>query len=460
METYDLIIRNGFVVLPEEIKKTDIAIKNGVIAKIEANIVHPCFEERNAEGLYIFPGVIDIHVHLNDPGREEWEGFETGSNMLAAGGCTTYFDMPLNGIPSTVDKRALFQKAAIAQKKSVVDFAFWGGLVPDNQNELPRLAEAGAIGFKAFLSETGNKEFERVDDLTLLKGMKIIASLNKILALHSESAAITDWLTKEKAEKGSYSADDYLETRPIAAEVEAVDRAIAYAKLTGCALHFVHISSEAAVKKIEAAKQLGMDVTIETCPHYLLFTHDDLVEKGAIAKCAPPLRERKEQDKLLQCLIDGKFDLISSDHSPCPYSMKDPSIHHLFSAWGGINGGQFTLMSMIELALKFKLPLTKIAEWTSMAPAKRFGLEFKGKIAAGYDADFAIVSLQDNFTVTEKNILAKHKQSLYSGHTFPCMIKATLKNGKVIYENGEFFKPNSKGRWLKADTHQTGATKN
>jgi len=436
------------VVLPNEVKKTDIAVKDGVIVAIENDIIGTATEERDVNGMYIFPGMIDVHVHFSEPGREHWEGFETGSKMMAAGGCTTYFDMPLNGIPSTVNEKALLDKAEIGKKKSVVDFALWGGLVPGNEKELRNLFEAGAIGFKAFMSDTGNDEFERADDVTLLNGMKEIASLGQILALHAESAPITNWLQKDKLEKGLVSATDYLETRPDLAEAEAVGRAIAYAKLTGCALHFVHISSEAAIQQIEAAKRQGLNITVETCPHYLLFNHLDLVKKGSIAKCAPPLREKQKQEKLIELLIEDKFDMISSDHSPCPYFMKDPDTYHIFESWGGISGGQFTLLSMIEIAIQYDIPFTKIAEWTAGAPAKRFNLSTKGRIQVGLAADFAMVSMED-FCVTEDQFFAKHKQSLYIGHTFPCTIKGTINNGRFIYESGKIVNSRS-GEWLKA----------
>jgi allantoinase len=448
MTEYDFLIRNGFVVLPDEVRKTDLAIKDGGIVQIGDHLAGSAREERDAAGMYIFPGMIDVHVHFSEPGREHWEGFETGSRMMAAGGCTTYFDMPLNGIPSTIDEQAFLEKAEIGCRKSVVDFALWGGLVPGNLTDLRGLAENGAIGFKAFLSETGNAEFERADDLTLLNGMKEIASLGKILALHAESAPIINWLQQIKKENAAFSADDYLETRPILAEAEAVERAINYAKLTGCALHFVHISSEAAIEKIEAAKRQGVDVTVETCPHYLLFTHHTLVEKGSVAKCAPPLRKQDEQDKLVALLIEGNFDMVSSDHSPCPYPMKDPAVHNIFEAWGGISGGQFTLLSMIELAGKYDIPFTQIAEWTAEAPAKRFGLHSKGRLEEGKDADMAIVSLED-FTVTEENFYAKHKQSVYIGHTFPCTIKSTIHRGRMIYENGKIVEEEREGKLLR-----------
>ncbi|MFV2050220.1 allantoinase AllB, partial [Metabacillus sp. YM-086] len=308
MEQLDLIIKNGSVVLPSGLEKMDIGIKDGKITEIEKAITKSTLNIWDATNQYIFPGMIDVHVHFSEPGREHWEGFHTGSQMMAAGGCTTYFDMPLNGIPSTVTKEALYEKAKLGNEKSYVDFGLWGGLVPGNESDLEELAHSGAIGFKAFLSTTGNKEFEAVDDITLLNGMKKIAKLGKILALHSESAAITNWLKEQKEQEGNISADDYLETRPIIAEVEAVERAIYYSELTGCPLHFVHISSAKAIEKIEEAKAKGLNITVETCAHYLLYNHEHLRELGTVAKCAPPLREKEEQEKLITLLINGKFD--------------------------------------------------------------------------------------------------------------------------------------------------------
>lgn len=450
MEHLDLIIKNGKVVLSTGVVDTDIGIKDGKIAIIQKGITANADREWDAANQYIFPGMIDVHVHFSEPGREHWEGFHTGSMMMAAGGCTTYFDMPLNGIPSTVNQDALDQKARIGNEKSYVDFSLWGGLVPGNEQDLEPLANSGVIGFKAFISTTGNKEFEAADDMTLLNGMKTIAKLNKVLALHSESAAITNWLKEEKEREGKVSADDYLESRPIIAEVEAVERAIYYAELTGCPLHFVHISSGRAIEKIEQAKQRGMNITVETCPHYLLFNHGHLKELGTIAKCAPPLREEEEQQKLISLLIEDKFDMISSDHSPCTFDLKDPKVYNLFQAWGGISGGQFSLLSTIELAVKYDIPLEKVAKWTASSPAERFGLsDRKGKITEGADADFAIVSLNESYTVTEENYFAKNKQSLYINHTFPCRIVGTINRGNVVFKDGEIVIENPVGGWVK-----------
>jgi allantoinase len=449
MSLYDVVIRNGNVVLPTGVVKTDIGVKDGKVAAIEKNLHHQGEQEWNAEHQYIFPGMIDVHVHFSEPGREHWEGFHTGSMMMAAGGCTTYFDMPLNGIPSTVNKDALDEKARIGNEKSVVDFGLWGGLVPGNEGDLKSLAESGVIGFKAFLSTTGNKEFEAVDDMTLLDGMKQIARLGKVLALHSESASMTNWLKKEKENEGKYSADDYLETRPITAEVEAVERAIYYAELTNCPLHFVHISSAKAMEKIQEAKEKGMNITVETCPHYLLFHHGHLRELGAVAKCAPPLREDSERQKLIELLKSDRFDMISSDHSPCPYDLKDPNVHNLFEAWGGISGGQFSLLASIELSLAHNIPFEKVAKWTASNPAERFGIsDRKGHIAKGADADFAFVTLDESYTVTAENYYAKHKESLYIGHTFPCKVVGTMNRGKLVFKDGKIDKQADQ-KWLK-----------
>ena len=450
MEKMNLMIRNGTVVLPTGLEQIDIGVKDGRIHILGKNLLNDSEKIWDATNQYVFPGMIDVHVHFSEPGREHWEGFRTGSHMVAAGGCTTYFDMPLNGIPSTVTEEALSIKANLGNEKSLVDFSLWGGLVPGNEGDLEVLAKSGVIGFKAFLSTTGNKEFEAVDDITLLNGMKQIAKLGKVLALHSESAAMTDWLKEQKEKEGKCTADDYLETRPIMAEVEAVQRAIYYSEITGCPLHFVHISSAEAIKIIQQAKARGLNITVETCPHYLLFNHQDLRKRGTVAKCAPPLREKDEQEKLVNLLINQKFDMISSDHSPCPYELKDPKVHNLFQAWGGISGGQFTLLSIIELAVKYEIPFESVAKWTAQNPAKRFGIsDRKGQIKEGKDADFAIVTLDKSFTVTEDNFYAKHKESLYLGHTFPCVITGTINRGNVVYENGRVMGSTPYGCWVK-----------
>ncbi|RYL95871.1 allantoinase [Sporolactobacillus sp. THM7-4] len=445
--SYDMLIKDGHVVLPDGVKKLDIGIQNGTIVDLGESLPDHADQVIDAEGKTVFPGMIDVHVHFDEPGREKWEGFETGSSMLAAGGCTTFFDMPLNGIPSTVNKKAFEDKVKIGESESHIDFALWGGLVPTNINDLEDLAESGAIGFKAFLSPSGNPEFESVDDLSLLTGMRKIASLGGILALHSESAPMVTFLQAEKEACGLTGFDDYAESRPPLAEVEAVSRALIFAELTGCRLHFVHISTIEAVDLIQNAKKKGMDVTLETCPHYLLYSHDDFRRLGVVGKCAPPLREEPERYGLVDKLLHDQIDIVSSDHSPCEW--KDKEKDNLFEAWGGISGGQFSLLSVIEIALNHRLPLSKVADWTAKHPAERFGLSpQKGEIRKGSDADFAIIDLTKPMTVTADKLYQKNKFSLYEGHTFPSSVSMTINRGNIVYSEEKGINSAVKGHWL------------
>lgn len=444
--SFDLLVKNGTVVLADDVRKADIGIQNGTIAAIGEGLSEPSERVIDATGKTIFPGMIDIHVHFDEPGRTRWEGFETGSSMLAAGGCTTYFDMPLNGIPSTVNKQAFSEKVSIAEKESHVDFGLWGGLVPGNLNDLDDLSACGAVGFKAFLSPSGNPEFEAVDDRSLLAGMRKIAALGGILALHSESAPIVTFLQQEKEAQGLTDFDAYAASRPPLAEAEAVSRALMFAKLTGCRLHFVHISTIEAVNLIQNAKRNGQDVTLETCAHYLLYNHDDFRRLGVVGKCAPPLRSESERVGLVDKLIHDEIDMVTSDHSPCEW--KDKETDSVFKAWGGISGGQFTLLSVVEIALKHHLPLTQVAAWTAAHPAKRFDLSpEKGEIRQGADADLAILDLHKPEKVTKAHLFQKNKFSLYVGHTFPASIAVTISRGNVVYSEGKVTQT-ARGQWV------------
>lgn len=428
---YDLVIKQAQVVCPEGVTHGDIAVKDGLIVAIGTNLG----EARNvvdAAGNYVFPGGIDVHVHFNEPGNEDWEGFTTGTQLLAAGGMTSFFDMPLNANPPTINMAALELKKQRAREKVRVTPYFWGGLVHDNVHELAALADAGVIGFKAFLSNSGFRPFAAVQNESLLAGMREIARLGKVLALHAESDALTSFLQQEKIKQGAVTAQDYLASRPVIAEVEAVNRALYFAELTGCALHFVHISSAEAVASIQGAKQRGLDVSVETCPHYLVFNATAL-EQGVLAKCAPPLRPEETRQALIDCLRAGDIDMIASDHSPCPPEMKDLTNQHFFEAWGGINGGQFTLQAVLTLCDEYDIPYERAAHWLSEAPATRFNITTKGKLAVGYAADFAIVAKKP-FTVTQDVHYAKHKATIYEGVTFNHTIVATYCAGNCVFE--------------------------
>ncbi|MBP2077000.1 allantoinase [Oceanobacillus polygoni] len=439
MTTFDLIIRNGNIVTADSIVSGDIAVKAGKIVEVSADkaIEGTAAKEINAEGLHILPGLIDTHVHFNEPGRTEWEGLETGSRSLAAGGATSFFDMPLNSTPPTINKANLDLKKERAQEKSIVNPYYWGGLVPENIDDLKDLHENGVIGFKAFMSPSGIADFNNVDDESIFKGMKEIASLGSLLAVHAESTVICDQLADEKQKQGKTTARDFVESRPIISEIEAVRRIISYAEATGCKLHIVHASSRKVVAVINDAKQRGVDITVETCPHYLSLTVKDLEEKGAIAKCAPPLRDEDEVEDLWAAVAAGEINVIASDHSPAPASMKTITDNY-FEGWGGISGAQSTLNIMLtEGYFKRNLPLEKIVALTATNPAKLFGLETKGTIAAGFDADITLVDLNEEFELKAEDLQYRHQHSPYVGKTFKGNVKTTVVNGEVVFNNGE-----------------------
>ncbi|TDG00551.1 allantoinase AllB [Paenibacillus piri] len=433
----DLKITGGHVVLRGEVLRLDIGVKDGTVVRLEESLADEAAERHyEAAGKHVLPGMIDAHVHFNEPAMGHWEGFATGSAALAAGGCTSYMDMPLNGLPPTVSITALKRKLEAAEGRSRVDYALWGGLVPGNADQLAPLAEAGVIGFKAFMSEPGGEgedRFQRVDDEALLEGMKRIAKLNRVLALHAEDEAMTVRLARQAAAEGLTGALDYAASRPIAAECEAVRRALLMAERTGCPLHFVHISSAAAVELIQAAKDRGLDVTLETCPHYLTLTEADTVSLGAVAKCAPPLRSAEERDKLWQALADGRIDLIASDHSPSPPELKRAD--RFFDAWGGIAGAQSTFELMIgEGHLKRGLSLPFLCSLLSLRPAERFGLHpRKGEIALQADADFAIIDLNRPYKLSAEHLKQRHAYSPYTGRIMGCRVSATVLRGNFVY---------------------------
>jgi allantoinase len=319
----DLIIRAGNVVTHGGVQQLDIAVENGKILELSPTVSSKAKEEINVKGLYIFPGLIDVHVHFNEPGRTEWEGIATGSAALAAGGGTLFVDMPLNSSPPVLDKESFLTKKQLAERLSHTDFALWGGLTPDNLDQLEELAELGVIGFKAFMSNSGIEDFKAVDDVSLYEGMKKAAQLGLPVAVHAESETMTSTLTKHIREAGGKSVRDYLKSRPVIAELEAINRALLFAKETGCDLHVVHVSSAKGVALVTRARQQGVKVTCETCPHYLHFTDEDATTLGAVAKCAPPLRTDQERLELWQTVQRGEIDLIASDHSPSSPALKE-----------------------------------------------------------------------------------------------------------------------------------------
>ncbi|AIQ56889.1 allantoinase [Paenibacillus borealis] len=459
-ESYELIIRNGDVVLPGEVRKLDIGVKDGRIAALgEALQGSPNTAIIDAAGQYVLPGMIDMHVHFNEPAFGHWEGFRSGSASLAAGGCTCYADMPLNGNPPTVNIEALRMKTEAAAGNSAVDYVLWGGLVPGNLEDLEELAAAGVTGFKAFISNPGGEgegRFREVDDDTLYQGMVRIAAIGGILALHAESEEMTSALGVAALREGRSSARDFAASRPPEAELEAVARALLYSERTGCRLHFVHISTSAALEMIHGAKKRGLDVTAETCPHYLILNEDSMEELGPLAKCAPPLRSSEEREQLWSALAAGKVDLIASDHSPCPAELKLAPGLSFFEAWGGISGAQSSLELMFHAGVRVRgLPVTQISALLSELPARRFGLEQrKGSIAPGLDADLVLLDPNTNYTLQADDLFYRHKHSPYVGMTLSCKVTTTLSRGNVVYTAGDGIVAADGGEWLRISSRQ------
>jgi allantoinase len=449
--SYDLIIKGGNVVFHDGVRKVDIGIKNEKIACIADQIIDDAKEVINADGQYVMPGMIDTHVHISEPGRTEWEGFETGSKALAAGGTTSYVEMPLNALPATINKEALDLKLEAAINQNYVDYAFYGGLVPENLDKLQELSDAGVLAFKCFLSDITSDipgDFTNVDDYTLYKGMQKLAELDQLLCIHAENPSVTSKLAVEFAREGKNSGVEYAESRPIFTEVEAVQRAILFAKETGCKLHLVHISTSEAIQTIMKARAEGVDVTVESCPHYFAMTAEQVDEIGPRAKCQPPIRKAKDQAKLWDELLNGNIDWLTSDHSPCTEDLKQGN---LWEAWGGISGAQNNVDLMFDLAVKQRgLAVEKFVDLIATNPAKRFNLPHKGEIAVSKDADIILVNPNQSYVVKREDLYYKNKHSAYEGRKIDCRVTKTIVRGHVVFDLDKGIVGNPIGKLMSA----------
>lgn len=428
----DLIIRGARVVDATQDHVADVAIKDGMIEAVGPNLSQNAAAEFDASGYVLMPGGIDPHVHFNEPGRVEWEGIATGSEALARGGVTTYFDMPLNSIPVTTTAAAFDLKRQAIRARSRVHGYLWGGLIPGSVDEMMGMALLGAVGFKAFMSNSGLPEFPAVDDATLFAGMLRAAELGKIVAVHAENDSITAALAHEARSAGRVSARAYLDSRPVIAELEAVQRALFFAGEARCKLHIVHVSSGHAVELIARARADGVDVTCETCPHYLVLTDEDVERLGAVAKCAPPIRNAHEQAALWTHLLSGAINMIASDHSPAPPELKASA--DFFAVWGGIAGCQFTLPLLLTYGYHQRgMRLSEIAAVTSRNVAERFGLRHKGRIMAGMDADLALVDIDATWRLAAADLAYRHRISPYVGMEMRGKVLATWVKGVQVY---------------------------
>jgi allantoinase len=438
MNLYDVLFCGGTVVTSERLFSGDIGVVDGRIVAIRSNLEQSAGEVVDASGLYLFPGIIDAHIHFNEPGREHWEGIASGSRSLAAGGGSLFFDMPLNAFPPTLNRQDFARKQACAEAKSVLDFALWGGLTPNNLDTMEEMAEAGAIGFKAFMSRSGTSDFSHSNANVLKRGMKIAAACGLPVGVHAEDDEMTQALTDERRKQGKIGWRDYLDSRPVEAELRAIRVALELAGETGCDLHIVHVSCPEGIDLIRNARKNGVRVSAETCPHYLLLTDDSVAEIGALAKCAPPLRDSGRREEMWKRLRAEAIDTLGSDHSPAPPEMKVSE--DFFAIWGGISGCQHAfLLALAEWRMRAGADgLARFSAVTATNVATRFRIgRTKGQIAEGFDADVTLVDLEGCERIAAEQLLYRHPISPYVGFELRAVVKGTWLRGRTVYRDGK-----------------------
>ena len=438
----DLVLRSQRVVLPDGVRSAAVYVQQGKIWRIgppdEADPGLPLIDCGDA---VLMPGIVDTHVHVNEPGRPDWEGFATATRAAAAGGVTTLVDMPLNSIPATTTREALRAKRAAAQGRCGVDVGFWGGVVPGNEGELAGLLADGVLGFKAFLVPSGVDEFAHVGETDLRAAMPVLVRHGAVLLAHAELPEPID--TAARVWDGAGPAvlrqyDRYLRSRPDAAEVQAVELLVRLCRELGCRVHIVHVSSAEVLPVLRRAREEKLPITAETCPHYLTFAAEEIA-RGAVAfKCAPPIRSRENRERLWEALSEGVLDLVASDHSPCPPEMKKIESGSFRDAWGGIASLQLALPAVWTEARRRGFKVEHLAEWLCAAPARLAGLgDRKGRIAPGFDADLVVWDPEARFLVEPGQLHHRHKLTPYAGRTLFGVVGRTLLRGEIIYENGE-----------------------
>ncbi|MFG0931650.1 allantoinase AllB [Staphylococcus gallinarum] len=436
---FDLIIKNGLVILENGEQNVEVGVKDGKIAAIGHDLGEAT-KVIDAENQIVSPGMVDAHVHITEPGggyRDGWEGYETGTKAAAKGGVTSFIEMPLNQVPATTDKASIEVKFEAGKDELAVDVASYGGLVPYNLNGgIQELDEAGVIGYKAFIATCGDRsiegDFQDVDDYSLYEGMKQIAKTGKILSIHSENAAITDRLGQIAKDNGETTLSAYVDTRPVFTEVEPIRKIILFAKETGCRVHIVHVACEEGVDEVVKAQQEGVDITCETCTHYLYFYKEELDDIGPVVKCSPPIREKSRLEGMWNRVLNGDIGFVTSDHSPCTPDLK--ATDNAFEAWGGIAGLQNNVDVLYDEGVqKRNMTLKLFAEIIATEPAKRFGMYDKGSIEIGKDADFVFIKPDSPYTLTEADLEYRNKMSPYLGREIGAQVTRTILRGQEIY---------------------------
>jgi allantoinase len=429
-----LIIRGERVVLSDGVQPASIHVEGGRIVEVGAYEDRPTgVEDINASELLVLPGLVDTHVHINEPGRTDWEGFAHATRAAAAGGVTTLVDMPLNSIPSTTTVNGLEAKRRAAGDQCHVDVGFWGGVVPGNARHLEPLARAGVRGFKCFLSPSGVDEFGHVTETDLREALPILAHLGLPLLVHAEMPAL---LRQPSGDPRCYAT--WLESRPCAAENEAVELLVELAREYRTPIHVVHLASADALPTLRAARASGVPITVETCPHYLTFAAEDIRDGATLFKCAPPIRGRAHREGLWQALISGDIDFVATDHSPSLPSLKRIDEGDFVGAWGGVASLQVGLAAVWTSAVRRGAVVTDLARWLSQAPARLAGLSGrKGLIARGADADLVFWDPDAASTIDPANLYHRHQISPYTGMAVRGRVVTTILRGEVIFDSGE-----------------------
>jgi allantoinase len=422
-----MVIRSSYVLLPTGIRAAEIHIDGDRISSVRplpsdlqppgSSFQHP----------FVFPGLVDTHVHVNEPGRTEWEGFETASAAAIAGGVTTIVDMPLNSIPPTTTMAGLEAKRA-ASRVATVNVEFWGGLVPGNAGELEALAEAGVRGFKCFLSPSGVDEFQHVTEADLRMALPILARRGLPLLVHAESPAA---LREPAAGANPRQYQTWLASRPPQAEVDAIALLIALCREFGAPIHIVHLASAEALPILRQARADGLPITVETCPHYLAFCAEEISDGATMFKCAPPIRDAANREALWRGLEDGTIDLIATDHSPCPPSMKGDG--DFLAAWGGIASLGLGLSVVSALAASRGIAAERLGEWLCRAPARLAGLTDRGIIAPGMRADLVLWRPDAEYKVEPARLRHRHKRTPYDGMRLQGRVLETYIGGDLVY---------------------------
>ncbi|HEY5837355.1 allantoinase AllB [Streptomyces sp.] len=429
------VLRSTRVVTPEGERPASVAVSGGKISAVRA------YDAAVPDGArltdlgddVLLPGLVDTHVHINDPGRTEWEGFATATAAAAAGGITTLIDMPLNSIPPTTSTGHLDIKRETARGRVHTDTGFWGGAVPGNAKDLRPLHDAGVFGFKCFLLHSGVDEFPQLSPAELEEAIAELTRFDGLLIVHAEDPGLIDGAPQKQGPKYA----DFLASRPPAAEDTAIAGLIALAERYRARIHILHLSSASALPLIAEARREGVRITVETCPHFLTLTAEEVPDGATEFKCCPPIREAANQDVLWQALADGTIDCVVSDHSPSTIDLKRKDTGDFAAAWGGISSLQLGLSAVWTEARRRGHSVTDVVRWMSAEPARLAGLgAVKGAIAEGYDADFAVLAPEETFTVDPARLHHRNPITAYAGRTLHGVVRATWLRGRLVAENG------------------------